>query len=66
MAQRDRAIYMRAYRQRRRTDLLAGQARIGELEDEVRRLTVALGKAPARVESSFNSRPFSPAPKAGR
>ena len=67
MAHRDRAIYMRAYRQRRRTDLLAGEARIGELEAEVRRLTAALGKGPTiEPTTSFNSRAFSPAPKAGR
>ena len=68
MAQRDRAIYMRAYRQRRRaavvSDLLAAQARIRELEDEVHRLTTALGRRPA--ETTFNSRPFTPVPKVGR
>ena len=68
---RDRAEYMRNYR----ASIKAGRGtpledRVSALEDEVRRLTAALAKrptsgapAPARAESSFNSRPFTPAPK---
>ena len=78
---RDRAEYMRNYRASvkagRGTPL---EDRVSALEDEVRRLTAALAKrptgtvalapasrpAPVPAETSFNSRPFTPAPKAGR
>lgn len=74
---RDRAAYMREYRARQRVDqieVMAGEmcqndttymARIVELEAEVARLKRELAGRPA-AGPSFNSRPFSPAPKPGR